>query len=339
MDTNIIRIVHIGAGNHSLNKSIAYKSLIRRCLKRSSTFEQSIEIIEASKLTNTGYGSSLNLVGQVECDASFIVIDDNGGRSQGSLTGIDVGLPGLVTMKVYDKINDLYKDDHNGLSKPLNMHYGSCPSFLKDDDDGTLISPESQHIYDIHKDRIFNDSGKLQEVNDTIGIIEVNQTTTKIVTSSGGSFFKLPGRIGCAGIIGCAIDSTTINDIEISCMCSGNGEDIIMMNLAHYLVNNIMDCNQDEEGYGSFVINLIQTHGQRFQSHAINDDNESIIYVGVILFINHKHTDEKRLIYCHSTPSFYFGFTHNEDQVEVIQSRLNNTDKFGKIFTTGEFKL
>ncbi|KAK6198915.1 nucleophile aminohydrolase [Scheffersomyces amazonensis] len=345
-----ITIVHIGAGNHSVDKTVVYKKLIRRSLNINNSIVEVIKTIEGTKYTNTGYGSSLNLIGKVECDSSFIKVFD-GVRNQGALGGINDSLyPILTTSKVYDRINEFYKDDESGLSRPLSLYYGSCHQLFsqkeKEKDIHPLISPECQTIYDSHKDRVFKNSGgslslslSLQEISDTVGaiIIDNNNNNTQIFTSSGGNFFKLPGRIGCAGIVGCAIDFTIIDNIEISCMCSGNGEDIILMNLANYLVNNIMNESND---YGTNLINLIKTHSSKFSLNGTNDNDESIVYVGVVLLLNDKSTGNKMLVYCHSTQSFYFGYSNsNTGEYEVILSRLNNIDKYGKVYKTGEYKL
>ncbi|GMF07440.1 unnamed protein product [Ambrosiozyma monospora] len=87
-------------------------------------------------------------------------------------------------------------------------------------------------------------------IQDTIGVCFIDTDTNTIITgcSSGGNLLKDHGRVGCSGVIGSGLfththqkpdgndnsngDQNQNNTVQISVMCSGNGEDIIQMNLA-----------------------------------------------------------------------------------------------------------
>ncbi|CAI5759145.1 unnamed protein product [Candida verbasci] len=305
-----ITVIHIGAGKHNKDKNDSYKKLLKYSIRKEN-FIEIAKAIESSVLTNTGYGSSLNLLGQVECDASYINCY-NYTIKQGALVGMDVLHPIENLINTYSKVEETYQN--SDLSQPLILNYKSLQSIkiIPRSEQVNLVSSQARRIYDFYKDQVFNNEQFQQiiipeETTDTIGVITMTLNETNIATSSGGNFFKLPGRIGCAGIIGSGIAFKKFEDYEISCMCSGSGEDIIKYSLANTIVNNIL--NQD---YREYLHNLVKD-----------------IYVGVIVII--KEIDKVQLIYCHTTESFHFAFKVNHD-IKVILS-------YNNIFTIGEYKL
>ncbi|EMG45854.1 L-asparaginase, putative [Candida maltosa Xu316] len=312
---NDILIIHIGAGIHNRKRSKEYKHLFQKALSKSSIHESS-EIIESSPLTNTGYGSSLNLLGKVECDASFIR-----GDNMGSLVNVTSKCPTNEMFRVYEELGKMYSLDPD-LSPPIMVNYPSLKNIIPGIDDGNqeeLISPQARDNYELYKDKVFQ--GKLpQFVSDTIGIthIDANGVIT-VVASSGGNMLKMPGRIGCAGVIGAGIAYKKYNDCEISCMCSGNGEQIIKHSLAREIVSSIH--NIDPDKYNEYFKKLLSDLGQKDK-----------LYVGFIIVL--KWGSKVRLLYGHTTESFYFGFRVH-DKTRVIFSYAEEVDKL----TFGEYKL
>jgi len=336
-------VVHIGAGNHDAKKSKQYKNLLKKAVN-SNNLPEASTIVETSELTNTGYGSCLNLMGQVECDASFINVQGTT-VTQGSLVGIDTSTtPIETTINIYQDLKTMYcttNMNNLGLTMPIKINYKSYSLYRSCGENHNLVLPHSRQFYEKYKDRVLQGIDKIplgNIITDTIGVIEINDDSTKIATSSGGNFFKVPGRIGCAGEIGGAIDYRVQNGIEISCVCSGNGEDILQMKLAGFVVNNF---GHDLEYYGQHLVDMIQQHAAKFNLLAKGKfDDEAVLYVGVIVIVNDTQSDIKRLIYCHSTESFYFGFRNSlELEPNIVLSRLDNTSKTGKVFAYGEFKL
>mmetsp|Transcript_6582 Transcript_6582/g.8282 ORF Transcript_6582/g.8282 Transcript_6582/m.8282 type:complete len:358 (+) Transcript_6582:93-1166(+) len=354
--SNSLVIVHIGAGSHSLRKNDKYKQLIRKALQANDSKTVLFDVskrLERSALTNTGYGSSLNLVGEVQCDASFIYCNrEDNDTSMGVMYNIANRYPITETMKCFNQLNTLYSTGFKlfGLSKPLIFdHYrkkllDKLTNTNEDVGEETLVSAKSQKIYDTYKDILMGDHNQIpdelnhikNEIQDTIGIIHIDNRTTEIATSSGGNFFKLPGRIGCAGVLGAAIGHRTGNGMSVSCMCSGNGEDIIMMDAANRVVNNII--NDSNEDYCEALVNIILQASMDLPLTAVDDYNNKIIYIGAICLIHDLNSGSKRLVYCHSTDSFYFGFRSHNNKPEVILSRLDS-DKVGHVFARGEFKI
>lgn len=355
-DQDNLVIVHIGAGNHSLLKNDKYKKLIKAALivdESESVLTEVSKKLEKSVLTNTGYGSSLNLIGAVQCDASFISYDREHRDTQlGVMYNIANKYPITETLKCFEQLDRLYSTGFKsfGLSRPLMFDHGQKPlldeltNTKENVDTDTLVSSRCRKIYDTYKDTLMSDYDQLpnetdyikNEIQDTIGIMHIDSRTTEIATSSGGNFFKFPGRIGCAGVLGAAIGHRTKNEISVSCMCSGNGEDIIMMNAAGRIADHIV--NNSSIDYCDALVDIILQASIDVPLTAVDKYNNRIIYMGAICVIHDLNSGAKRLVYCHSTESFYFGFRSHNNRPELILSRLDS-DRVGQVFARGEFKI
>lgn len=316
-----ILVIHIGAGIHDQKLTHKYKSLLRNALSKHSLLESS-KIIESSSLTNTGYGSSLNLLGKVECDASFIINNHNNKESRiGSLVNMNCKFPILELFHIFNNIDELYNYESD-LSPPIMLSYPSLKNFINGEiieDPNELISPKSQRIYNLYKDKVFKDKKLPRDgISDTIGLIHLQNNTTTIASSSGGNFLKLPGRIGCAGIIGASIAFNKSGIANISCMCSGNGEQIIRYKLAQLLVENISSYLEDN--YGECIDKLLCGFPVP-------------LYIGFIVVI--ETLERVQLLYGHTTESFHFGFRVAEDKTKVVMSYAEQKGKL----TFGEYIL
>ncbi|KAM9918894.1 hypothetical protein OXX59_008334 [Metschnikowia pulcherrima] len=185
------------------------------------------------------------------------------------------------------------------------------------------------------RDQSIDDSAGIE---DTVGYIQVSasEARTRISSSSGGNFYRLPGRISCAGILGSGIGYSCHGEIEVSCMCSGNGDDIIAMSLASYLSESIAEHISDSEEWpdlGPYLKNRILSKSKQVAKTAVNAKLEEITYVGVLLLVKTPNTT--RLVFCHSTESFYFAF-RSRGEIEIVLS--NNPGAVGE-FIFGEYKL
>ncbi|KAM9908477.1 hypothetical protein OXX79_000325 [Metschnikowia pulcherrima] len=185
------------------------------------------------------------------------------------------------------------------------------------------------------RDQSIDDSAGIE---DTVGCIQVSasEARTRISSSSGGNFYRLPGRISCAGILGSGIGYSCHGEIEVSCMCSGNGDDIIAMSLASYLSESIAEHISDSEEWpdlGPYLKNRILSKSKQVAKTAVNAKLEEITYVGVLLLVKTPNTT--RLVFCHSTESFYFAF-RSRGEIETVLS--NNPGAVGE-FIFGEYKL
>jgi taspase (threonine aspartase 1) len=265
--------------------------------------------------------------------------------TQGSLVGIDNSTTPITTaVNVYQELTTMYSTtnmNNLGLTMPIALNYKSYSLYRSCGENHDLVLPHSRQFYEKYKDKVLQGINEIpldNIITDTIGVIEIKDDYSKIATSSGGNFFKVPGRIGCAGEIGGAVDYRRQNEMEISCVCSGNGEDILQMKLARFVVEHF---DPDVEQYGQHLVEMIQQHGTKFNLLAKGKfDDKAIVYVGVIVIVNDRQRGIKRLIYCHSTESFYFGFRAWEQlEPNTVLSRLDNPSKVGNVFAYGEFKV
>ncbi|RLG50074.1 MAG: asparaginase [Thermoproteota archaeon] len=178
--------------------------------------EASVRYMEDSPLFNAGYGSSLNILGEVELDASImdgkslragavggvkgvrhaitlaraimeetphILLVGEGARKFASIIGMEVNED-----LVYEARKELYKAYMKGVGKK------GFPSYLP--------SPELIRNY----------------LADTVGAVAVDDKgRLAAATSTGGIMMKLPGRVGDSAIIGAG---TYANEAGA---CSGTG--------------------------------------------------------------------------------------------------------------------
>lgn len=176
------------------------------------------------------------------------------------------------------------------------------------------------------------------DLQDTIGIVEIKPNADiGAVTSSGGNFFKVPGRISCAGIIGTGVAFSRLSQVRVVAMASGNGDDIIGMGLAAHICDavatNYSRLRNDSEDIGDFVVTTIENRSHQCVLSTVDSAGDPKIYLGAIVII--VTPQEKRLVFCHSTESFYFGIRRGND-IEVIMSRI---ERKSGAFIYGEYKL
>ncbi|KAI3403156.2 hypothetical protein KGF56_004045 [Candida oxycetoniae] len=317
-------ILHIGAGNHNESLNKKYATLIKKALSKNSLIDAA-EVLENSALTNTGFGSSLNMLGKVEIDASFISYTADGSEENkpsvkmGSLTGLKCRNPTEEMARIFSEIDQQY-GQLDGLVAPISLNCTSLKNYMdiNEDDDDDLISIKSYNTFNAYK-KDATSNIKEQEVSDTIGLIQINDTEVAMVTSSGGNYFKLPGRIGCAGVMGAAISFKEEQDYMICCMCSGNGEQIIRDHLATSIIE-VFDTSE-KSNYGQYLEKVLFETDPKF-------------YIGFVVVFKRYDESTATLVYGHSTESFYFGYKVGGDSRAILSFR----EKKG-CFTFGEYLI
>ncbi|OMJ09160.1 putative threonine aspartase [Smittium culicis] len=99
MNKTSIIFVHIGAGNHSVDKEKIYKEAIKKAcivaneaIKLGKPCEKVVEIaiksLENNPATNAGIGSNLTRNGTVQCDASIMRSSDGAFGAVGAVSAI-----------------------------------------------------------------------------------------------------------------------------------------------------------------------------------------------------------------------------------------------------------
>ncbi|CAN6670545.1 hypothetical protein TRVA0_043S00496 [Trichomonascus vanleenenianus] len=247
--------IHLGAGRHSPRKDRAHRRLCdvlcQFGLQQLSAGENCrsvvsdvAKLLEKSPMGNSGYGSSLNCNGVVQCDGSMMETELMVGTAVGACGGV------ASTVEVANALQTQLREprDKWGRSKPLFLAGKDVEEFainrgLALDSAQNKISEEAQRYYD-HWTEIIN-SGRYPcregephgaEITDTIGIIcRDNFGQLCIASASGGNALKPAGRIGCAGVVGAGIDilKDPISPQRlVAAATSGHGEDIITARLA-----------------------------------------------------------------------------------------------------------
>lgn len=319
-------LIHIGAGKHLETNDQEYKQVIKRALSKNDvdgidSIKSASMILDEHKLVNSGFGSSPNMIGKISNDASILQYDHSQLIAYKCLHNINHNQPIREVIRVFnciDKLFEIKQLNKIGLVKPRILDY-STRNYLYPEvgieipgDAEVLENQQNQfQLYskalDLMKD----------EVQDTIGMIHICGATS-LAASSGGNFLKLPGRVGCAGVVGAGTAFKVSGEIEISCLCSGNGEDIILLQLANLMIDN-WEIPPHE------IDPMIRGKWQDIAKFSER------LYIGAVLVVHNTTSGCINVIYYHTTETFYFGY--NFKGTKIIQSKLNGN------YIVGEFQV
>lgn len=190
--------------------------------------ERAIMSLEDDPLFNAGYGSVLNLDGEVEMDAS--IMDGAGGRC-GAVAAIQgVKNPVCVARKVMEETN------HVLLAGKGATQFARGKGFLP-------FNPVTgQQRASWEKVMAARRRGENIELSaftglpkscDTTGCVAVQNGCAAAASSTGGSFLKLPGRVGDTPVIGGGIYASAWGAV----VCTGLGEAFIKYQTAAWVLN------------------------------------------------------------------------------------------------------
>lgn len=176
-------------------------------------------------------------------------------------------------------------------------------------------------------------------VLDTVGYIEVG-ARTRVAASLGGMWLRPRGRVSCAGIPGAGAAYAAAGAVDVSCVCTGNGDDIVRMGLAAHVCDELVralapgQAGEAEEDLVSLAPLLVSIVRARAASVALGASHkgEPVCYVGVLACVR-VGQQPALLVFCHSTESFYFGFRARRPR--VVLSRLRTVGSF----VSGEYIL
>lgn len=108
-----------------------------------------------------------------------------------------------------------------------------------------------------------------------------------------------------------------------------------MMNAAGRIADHIV--NNYSADYCNALVDIIMQASIDVPLTAVDKYNNTIIYMGAVCVIHDLNSGAKRLVYCHSTESFYFGFRSHNKKPELILSRLDS-DRVGQVFARASSK-
>ena len=216
--------------------------------------EEAVKVLEKSPLFNAGYGSILNLDGQAEMDAA--IIDGITGRFGAVAALRDITNPISVARKVLEVTSHVLLAGEGAFKFALSQGFQqeNCitPEMLKAWQKAVnLTDPE-----DLSEASLF--TGMPIPTNcDTVGCVVSQQGKTAAASSTGGSFLKLPGRVGDTPIIGGGIYASP----RCAVVCTGLGEAFTETLTAKY-VDSLLELGLHPEAAAKkAMIRLIQKKG------------------------------------------------------------------------------
>ena len=238
-------IVHGGAGHDA--PAFGFEDGIKKSLKAgykilnqggSSTdaVEAAIKVMEDDPQFDAGYGSFLNLFGEVEMDASIMKGDD---YSCGAVASVqNIQHPIMLARKIMEETEHVFiaGKGANLIAEALGFSYFDP------------ISPQSKKIWKEYKEKFLNGyeklvygrlkdfyTGRLESLG-TVGAVAIDEKGHITAgTSTGGTHLKLPGRVGDTPVIGAG----TYANPWAGASSTGRGESIIKFTLARRVVDLI----------------------------------------------------------------------------------------------------
>lgn len=180
-----------------------------------------VAVLEEAAVFNAGVGSCLTSAGTVEMDASVM----DGGRGCAGAVAVVSRVPHPVQLA-----RAIMEDGrHVLLAGPAAEAFASAH--------GIVLCDPAALVTDRQLQRWRQRSGT--ESGGTVGAAAVDRAGhVAAATSTGGTFFKLPGRIGDSAIIGAG---TYADDALGAASATGNGEAIMRAVLTKYVVDALRD--------------------------------------------------------------------------------------------------
>ncbi|NXN90620.1 TASP1 aspartase, partial [Bombycilla garrulus] len=227
-------LVHAGAGYHSESKAKEYKHVCKQdrqkaieklqagALATDAVTAALIEL-EDSPFTNAGLGSNLNLLGEIECDASIMDGKSLNFGAVGALSGIKnpvsvanrllcEGQKGKLSA---GRIPPCFLVGEGAYRWAVDHGIPACPpgimatrfslaAFKRNKRKLELAEKVETDLIQLKKRRQSNEKENDSGTLDTVGAVVVDQEgNVAAAVSSGGLALKHPGRVGQAALYGC----------------------------------------------------------------------------------------------------------------------------------------
>ncbi|KFM09709.1 Threonine aspartase 1 [Aptenodytes forsteri] len=227
-------LVHAGAGYHSESKAKEYKHVCKRACQKAIEKLQAGALatdavtaalieLEDSPFTNAGLGSNLNLLGEIECDASIMDGKSLNFGAVGALSGIKnpvsvanrllcEGQKGKLSA---GRIPPCFLVGEGAYRWAVDHGIPACPpgimatrfslaAFKRNKRKLELAEKVETDLIQLKKRRQSNEKENDSGTLDTVGAVVVDQEgNVAAAVSSGGLALKHPGRVGQAALQGC----------------------------------------------------------------------------------------------------------------------------------------
>jgi beta-aspartyl-peptidase (threonine type) len=179
-----------------------------------------VTALEDDPTFNAGLGSSLNVRGEVEADASVMRGEDGGAGAVGCLK--DVKNPVQLARLVMERTPHVLLVGQGAREFAIEQEVTLLA-------DGALVTERARLKWQrLLEQRAPGGHGTVGAVaRDAAGHVAA-------ATSTGGTMLKRPGRVGDSALIGCG---TFADDTRGACSCTGLGEAIIKTTLARRAVD------------------------------------------------------------------------------------------------------
>ncbi|XP_036178127.1 threonine aspartase 1 isoform X2 [Myotis myotis] len=259
-------LVHAGAGYHSESKAKEYKHVCKRACQKAieklqagalatDAVTAALVELEDSPFTNAGMGSNLNLLGEIECDASIMDGKSLNFGAVGALSGIKNPVSVANRLLCEGQKGKLsagrippcflvgegayrWAVDHGIPSCPPNIMTTrfSLAAFKRNKRKLELAERVETDFIQLKKRRQSNEKENDSGTLDTVGAVVVDhEGNVAAAVSSGGLALKHPGRVGQAALYGCgcwAENTGAHNPYSTAVSTSGCGEHLVRTILA-----------------------------------------------------------------------------------------------------------
>jgi beta-aspartyl-peptidase (threonine type) len=192
--------------------------------------EAAVVVLENNPLFNAGTGSTLNSLGRVEMDAAIMAGDTLAAGAVGAIQNIKNPIR-LARRVMEDGRHVLLVGEGAQLFARLN-------GFPEYPADALVVEAEQR---------------RWEEKHGTVGCVAMDRAGKIVVaTSTGGTFNKLPGRVGDSPLPGCG----TYADGSGGVSCTGHGEAIIRIVMAKSTLELVKN-GADPQSAANQTINLL----------------------------------------------------------------------------------
>jgi beta-aspartyl-peptidase (threonine type) len=257
--------VHGGAGTWQPERSQAGLEGVKKAAERGfeilkndgnalDSVMEAVAVLEDEGAFNAGYGSSLNIEGEIEMEASIM----DGKTLQAGAVGLlkDIKNPVRLARIVMEKTDHVFVvgEGAEKLAKIFNLERRNPLTELR------------LKYYEEQKSALLNGKFELPKLAElikahpeifeleTVGAVAIDKNgNVAAATSTGGFPLKLPGRIGDSPLIGCG---TYADNQAGACSATGVGEIAIRLALAK-TVCNFMESGKTAQEAAEMAINLV----------------------------------------------------------------------------------